>query len=257
MKHVFVTLITVLILILCACNDSNKTKLHMICETTNKELPADLGVGVFESMTYNEDKNCVEMKVMLDEAVINIADLRKASEQQRDYLQYFMSQKENAELLKLLSETGSSVRLVMEGNRTKETTEITLSADDFENIKTTDDEDDNYRKQLDKIVASSNAQCPSDLGDGLVMSSVSLDNGYICYNFVYDPAQISFEDAESQDAWNNLFENLSGQAHTTGLSHTFDILRKLHCGIKYIYKSQDSSMPDKTITFSAEDVERM
>ena len=91
MKHVFVTLITVLILILCACNDSNKTKLHMICETTNKELPADLGVGVFESMTYNEDKNCVEMKVMLDEAVINIADLRKASEQQRDYLQYFMS----------------------------------------------------------------------------------------------------------------------------------------------------------------------
>ena len=205
MKHVFVTLITVLILILCACNDSNKTKLHMICETTNKELPADLGVGVFESMTYNEDTNCVEMKVMLDEAVINIADLRKASEQQRDYLQYFMSQKENAELLKLLSETGSSVRLVMEGNRTKETTEITLSADDFENIKTTDDEDDNYRK----------------------------------------------------DAWNNLFENLSGQAHTTGLSHTFDILRKLHCGIKYIYKSQDSSMPDKTITFSAEDVERM
>lgn len=257
MKQIFTTLIAVLILLLCACTDSNKTKLRMICETTDKELPADLGIGVFESMTYNEDKNCVEMKVVLDESVINIADLRKAAGQQRDYLQSFMRQKENGELLNLLSASGASVRLVMTGNNSKETAEVSLSADELANLETADNIEDNYREQLDGIVASSNAQCPSDLGDGLTMESVTLDSGYICYNFVYDPAQISFEEAESQESWNSLFENLSEQAGTPGLSHTFDILKNLHYGIKYIYRPQDGAMPCKSITFDAEDVEKM
>lgn len=257
MKNFIIALTALLVLLLCACSDSNRTKLRIICETTDKELPTDLGIGVFESMTYNEDENCVELKIMLNESVISISDLRKASQQQRDYLQSFMCQKENSELLKLLSETGSSVRLIMEGAQTKGTAEVTLSADELAGLETTENEEENYNEQLDRIIAASNAQCPSDLGDGLTMQTVTIDSGYICYNFIYDPVRISFEDAESQEAWDNLFASLSDQAGTPGLSHTFDILKKLQYGIKYRYKPEDGSIPEKIITFEPADVARM
>lgn len=254
-RYVFAALTAVILIGLCACSDSNQAKLRHMCEACDKDLPIDIGAGVFKSIVYEQDENCVEMSLVADESIINISDLRKANNELEDYLCSFMSQKDNAAMLELLKATHASVRLSVSGTHSKETATFTLSPEDLSTIETSDDTDENYRHQLDRIVASSNAQCPSDLGDGLTMESVTLDSTYVCYNFIYDPAQLSFEDAE--DSWQEIYDSLSEQVTTPGLSHTFDILKALGYGIRYSYRAQDGSKPETIITFEPEDVKEM
>ena len=100
-------------------------------------------------------------------------------------------------------------------------------------------------------VWAANAECPSDLGDGLTMTQVTKDGNYVMYYCRGDEDQYEFDqslaDGEVRSA---LLQELKSQALTDdSLSQFFQALKDTRTGIIYHYYTVSGTSMDVVIDY--------
>lgn len=93
-------------------------------------------------------------------------------------------------------------------------------------------------ESFEKEVTKLNSEMPINLEDGLKMTKVSMEDGYLIYTCTY-PADAEFEVVDDPATKKQIIQSIG--------SPTLRRLKKLNIGIKYVYIKEGTSKEDQIV----------
>lgn len=243
-------------IMLASCVSGERNRLRLMLEQVNKECPVNLGeMGVFESIGYDENENTVVFTYDLNEEHTNIASLARANEQQKQFMANFLKRDGNEQkFLEQMVKADANLKCVYRGSESRDSVILFMSAAELRDIAAADVDEDNDLRQLESMVAISNAQCPHQLDEGLTMSSAAMEGDYIVFSFSYDPEFYEFHELDSTE-----FHKLTSEAlreeltSPTGRSQ-LKLMKDRGIGAKYVYTSTDTSIAPVEVVLEPSEV---
>ncbi len=195
MKKTFIfALLTAVFVAMTSCNES---KLQKVVESTNKECPISMGMfGEMTSIVFDGDN--VVMSATVNEDLVGIDELCNADQNvmSKNLIISFMNSHNESgrELLRALDaeKVGLVIRYV--GGTMGKVYSITLSPEDIASVDM--DSEPDPKEALEAQVAMTNAQYPDEVGEGLVMTKVAVEDGYFVYYCMVDEDVCSIDELE-------------------------------------------------------------
>lgn len=238
--------LSILVLILAACGNSDRAQLKASIEKTNKQLPLALGNGtIFQSMDFDDDNNVAVMTYLLDEDTYNLSSIAGAETAQRRFLSNYLQSETAREFTELLTSSKAGIKLVFIGQQSNDSHSFILSDKEVADILAEEIGSDNIREQLEAMVEISNAQCPQKIaGDALVLRSVTLDDDAMCFNYDYNPDVINFTEDTKEELLQEFKTELTNDLKQPGSKMQKEYLQQLGMAVKYRFKQFEQ--PDST-----------
>lgn len=179
--------------------DSSKKELQVDIETINKECPIDLGmIGEISSMEFNEDADEVIITMTFSkEMPLNISALNKLKNTlKRAILGNYANSESANQLMENIAKADAKLTMVIQIEETNESLKIKISKDEIRDLAEGNIDPISPRDILEIMVTSTNAQCPAQIEEGMIMSSASLEGGNFVYNYSVDENIVSIEAIE-------------------------------------------------------------
>ena len=236
------------------CNEIAKLKLAISCENTNRVLPIELGsLGSFTSMTYDSDSNNVTFTYEINEEINDIASMNAVKDAQKQSIGTFLKTGESLTMLERMVLAEATLTVVYQGSSSGQEFIVTFTPEELRQLADTSAEtSDPNQSRLDAMIQSNAAQCPMDLGDGMVLTSVALEDGDLTYNYTVTGESYDFNDddmpAVKETVGSSLSETFSGVIG----SRLVNILSETGTGVRYVYHNTDNGRT-YTVTFSPEE----
>lgn len=254
-KRLFIIIAAAAVL-LASCVNGERNRLRLMLEQVNKECPMSLGdMGVFESIGYDQDDNTVVFTYNLNEDYTNIANLGQANEQQKAFMANFLKRDgEEQSFLEQMVKADASLKCVYRGSESRDSVVLFMSAQELKDIAASDVDEDNDLRQLESMVAISNAQCPQRLDEGLEMTSATIDGNYIVFNFAYDNEMYQFNTL-GRDEFHTLTSDALREELTspTGRSQ-LQLMKGRGIGAKYVYTAADTAIAPVVVVIEPAEV---
>ncbi len=233
-----------------SCADVDRNRLRLTVENGNKECPVKMGAtGIMEYMRYDIDSNDVALSYALNENLVNIPGLASATEEQKTFLAAFLRDDEQQQFLDLLVKADASLSLVFRGMESRDSVSLRLSPEELREIAAEELDEDNDMRQLEAMVAISNARCPELCDTGLTFTGIHIEDGYLNYNFDYDPLiyHISPQAREQMErnATDNLRQELTGEDDLQ-----LRLMKSCRLGARYYYNAIGGAAEPLVITIT-------
>ena len=260
MKKATVTnfaLASVLLLGLSSCGSADRTRLQVNVEAVDRECPMDLGsVGVMEGAKYDKSANDAIFTYVLneDDGITTVASISGVGELQKSFMESFLQSESGAEFLDLLVKADASLTFVYKGKLSGDSVCLTLTPDELSDIASRETAENNELQQLERIVAITNAQCPSPNGDGLVMSGARLEDNFIVFYYDVDSDSITIEQSDLPEFTNATREALREELTDAGGLSQLKLMKKCGIGIKYVYMPSAAASDTVSIVITPEEV---
>lgn len=168
--------------------DNSKKQLEKDVERENARCPYPISVGVCTSVTLEDDN--VVCKVVFDErengsfdAIRNHWIVLKQS-----IICNLRTPDENIQtMLKMLKLTKTGLRYLYTGSKSGERLNIEISPCEIDScLNNTMSFSESRKECVSYEIVLSNYQCPQDIGDGLVIDSLSMEKDALVYNISFD-----------------------------------------------------------------------
>lgn len=236
-----VLFLIVLVACFSACGDKT-SKLKKAIEQANSECPVSAGeMGELTSFTYDESDNVMVMKFSLNEELIK-ADVLKTMPDQMKASAVAMvkiADGDMKEMIDLLKEAKSGMRIIYKGKASGETATLTLTYDELMNAEKATDTDDAPMDYLETQVKMFKPQLPMEIEKGMSIVDINLKGLYLVYDVSVD------EDTYSIDALNESKDEVKKSIKESLDSDPTSKQLILQCkkagkGIAYCYKGDQS-----------------
>lgn len=176
--------------------DSSKKKLQSGIETVNKECPIDLGmIGEISSLEFDEEANEVIMTMTISkELPLKISALNKLKNTlKRNMLGAWAKSESGIILMKEIAKADSKFTMVIQAEESNESLKINVSKNEIKDLAEGKVDPISPRDMLEIMITSTNTQCPMQIENGMIMSSVSLEGNNFVYNYSVDENLVSIE----------------------------------------------------------------
>ncbi len=244
-----------LILLISGCTNPRKVQLQLIVEQINSDCPITYGnFAVFEQVSYQENKNEVFFKFLLNEDGVDINSLGRTQSYQKEFLANYL-RSDISEFLKKMIDADATLSVIYKGMQSQDSMVLTLTPQELKTIADAEPVADNKRKALELSIASANALCPDTVEEGLVMTGVSIADDFVCYYYTYDTELFEFEDSTLPHVKEAIYQNLKqGMETEPTLKYEISLIKECKMGIRYIYSPKTEDAKTKIVTISAKEV---
>ena len=236
-NYLLATFLMLSTMFLCSC-DSSKKELQADIETINKECPIDLGmICEISNMEFDEDADEVIMTMTFSkEMPLNISALNKLKNTlKRAILGNYANLESTNRLMKNIAKADAKMTIVLQTEETNESLKIKISKDEIRDLAEGNIDPISPRDLLEIMVTSTNAQCPVQIEDGMIMSSASLEGNNFVYNYSVDENLVSIEAIKQNKSAvkANIKQILSSNDMT--MKQMVKICKEANTGIVYRY----------------------
>ena len=242
--------------VLCCVSCTQKSKVEQLVEEASKQCPMDLGlVGKLSSVAYADGVLTLELCINEDIVPIGLfADEEYLKSSSIGSLSVMPENFKNI-MSELVKEKASMVFRYV-GDKSKKSYELKISCEELEAGLNSSMNDMDYEKQLDAQLAVGSEQYPLDMGNGVVLDSVSKSDEFVIYHYSIDESYstIAEIDKNSANIKTMLLTNIQQNINTMRLFLVCCV--NTSRGIEYRYCGKDSG--DKfSFYFSKANIEEL
>lgn len=183
--------------------DLSKKKLQSGIETANKECPIDLGmVGEISSIVFDDETDEVILTMTISkEMSLNTSALKKQENALRkSMLGVWAKSEAGMTLMKELAMADAKFSIVIQPEDSNESLKINVSKEEIKELAEGKIAPISSRDMLDMMITSSNAQCPMQMDEVTILSSVSIEGSDLVFNYSIDENSMSLEALEQNKA---------------------------------------------------------
>lgn len=218
--------------------DSSKKALQAGIESANKECPMNLGmVGEISSMEFDEDEDEVIMTMTISKDMpLKISALNKLKNTlKRAMMGNWAKSATGLKLMEEIAKADSKITIVMRTENTDENIKIKISKDEVKDLAEGKIDPISPRDLLEIMVTSTNAQCPMQIDEVTILSSVSLEGTNVVYNYSLDEDVVTMDAIEQNKTSikSNLKQALSAPDPT--MKQMISACKEANTGISYRY----------------------
>lgn len=203
MRKLLLVALTLFVSLFFISCDNSKDELRKQVEQMNRQCPIDLGiVGKASSIELNEAEDEVIYTITLGNRLpMKISALNQMkSALKRSIISNYAQDETMVAFAKAISKADAKLSYVYESGETNESTKITLSSDELKDIADGHITPISSLEQLQIEIMSTNAQCPMQIDQVTLMTSVTLEGKRFVYNYSIDERYISLEQLEAQES---------------------------------------------------------
>lgn len=242
MKKIIYFTIAALVLMVCACTDASRNKLRQGIEQLNAGCPMNIGDGVtMLPADYNTDDNVLTLNYTSSEEYVTVTKLREADNIQRRVLNSFFSYGQGKEFLKIVNDADAAISIRFIGLQTGDTAVIDYTSKELKELEAAEDVEETPLTLLQGTVELGNAQCPIDLGEGLVFTRIALSDHSLEYYYSYDPELYDF--SANEELPKALEEGFIEEMKQPGSAAQLNAMKELSFGVDYIFEPQNGAAP--------------
>ena len=236
-KIIFVSILMLTSLFFYSC-DSSKKELQAGIESANKECPMNLGmVGEISSMEFDEEEDEVIMTMTISKDMpLKISALNKLKNTlKRAMMGNWAKSATGLKLMEEIAKADSKITIVMRTENTDENIKIKISKDEVKDLAEGKIDPISPRDLLEIMVTSTNAQCPMQIDEVTILSSVSLEGTNVVYNYSLDEDVVTMDAIEQNKTSikSNLKQALSAPDPT--MKQMISACKEANTGISYRY----------------------
>lgn len=212
---------------------------------TNKQLPITAAFFTMERMEIKGNDYIIHATI--DENQMDLDQYIANMNQNKSNL-FSLAAGNNKDFADLFAKSGLNLKFSVTGKQSKRKGEILLSAREI-NAPTTGNY--NAKEYMKEMVAEMQNDLPEDWGDGLTLTSVFIEDNYICYKIKTDNSMITIAllkkaKADGTEMEESIIEELNSMTDASEKLFV-NYLRNSGMGVKYIYWS---SNPSDKVSFS-------
>lgn len=224
-------------LVLYSC-DSSKKKLQAGIEFANKECPMDLGmIGEISSIELDKDADEVIMTMTISKDMpLKMSALDKLKNTlKRAMMGNWAKSEDGLKLMDEIAKADSKITIVMRTENTDENIKIKISKDEVKDLAEGKIDPISPRDLLEIMITSTNAQCPMQIDEVTILSSVSLEGTNVVYNYSLDEDVVTMDFIEQNNISikSNLKQALSTSDPT--MKQMISVCKEANTGISYRY----------------------
>lgn len=225
---------------------SQRELLRLGLSAANSELPMANGFITIEKLELVGDD--IVFYTTIDEEMVTLDELSSGySRNKSDVIaNAFANNRDFAEVIK---EYGVGVRYIISGNRSKNKLDLQFSNED---LMVALDNPVQHNDIVKGILADTNKGLPMDMGYGMQMTEIFMENNYLCYQIKVDESimtlsLLKFMEKDYIDAAVSYAKNVTNPDEQM----MFEYLRENNFGMKYVFGS-DTSSETVTMTITPE-----
>lgn len=235
-KLIFLAVTSLLLVCMAACgNGQDDSKLRKSIEEAQSELPVDLGlVGDMTDLKYDRDDRNVRMFMTVNENIVNVAVMKENSDSFRNMFKLMWTGEDTRELIEMIADAGASMSVRYKGGTSGESVELKLSNSELKEILDTKlTEKEKNRMLLEGTVANGNAACPMNIGNGMIMESVTLEGNNVVYAIEVDEEISDMELLRINE--DMIREEMVKQFGNPVVANELNIMASAGCAVVYRY----------------------
>lgn len=220
-----------------------KSELKKVVEEVNKECPVSYGiVGELSGVEYDEDENEVVMTVALNKNLpMNLSALEGVKGNlKRATMGSWADSDDVIEMMKKIANADARLTMVMRSEKTGESLKIKFSENEVKEVADGKVTPITNREMLQIMVASTNAQCPMQMDEMTVLTSVSLEGDYFVYVYSIDESELPIESIRQNKGM--VKENIRPmlQSDDPAIKMVLKLCNEANVGITYRYVGNSS-----------------
>lgn len=249
-KTLSIIMMAALLIIAGACADSARKNLKAGIDSTKNSLPIDLGpIGSFDAISYDEDSNEVIFSYTLNEEYSDMDMMARNDSLQKESICVYLRSEGANKLLSSMCDAGASLTTEFLGSDSGKGHSITFTNDELKALRSQGSKStaENDEEQLAAMAVSANAECPMDLGDGMVMTEVRMADGFMEYCYETTGEDYNFEPKDMPQIKKNLRDELR-TFYSGPVGERFkELFFRTGTGIRYLFHNTDTD-----VTFEVE-----
>lgn len=221
--------------------NAQTSDLESIVQILNDQMPMSLGmVGEMTEISINQ--SCLEFTATVDEDIINIEALKANPELLKENMrQLILNPDRNMKIvIDELIPAHLGLRLTYIGERSGNKVSATMEPDELKEISESKDGND-PDALLEAQIRITNAQLPSDLGNGMINTKLVREGNYIVY--YYDCDEDIYDIEQMQETIPLLRELIVSEINENN-DPTITLLRQMcknaNVGIAFTYQGKTS-----------------
>lgn len=201
-KMIFVIFLCFVSLTFISCSSSKK-ELQTEIELVNNECPMSLGmVGTLSSFKYDNNSDEVVMTMTISKDIpLKLSALNQLKNTlKKSVLGVFAKSESCTMLMQKIANAKAKFTVVMKVEDINESIKINISKEEVLDLAEGKVDPITPRDMLEIMVASTNAQCPLQIDEMTVLSSVAIEGSNFVYNYSIDENSVSIEALEANKA---------------------------------------------------------
>ena len=212
----------------------------------NAELPMTDGFFTLEKVDLIDDD--IVFYATLDESVISLDDFSSSFSQNKAAVVSNALGGDEA-VAELINVFDVGFKYVVNGSISKEQAVFEMSS---EELKAASNERVDNQDLINMMLAENNDKMPMDMGVGMQITRIYMENGYLCYDVKVDESimtlsLLKFMEKDYIDAAASYAKNVTNPDEQM----MFEYMRKNNFGLKYVFGS-DTSSETVTMTIAPE-----
>lgn len=225
---------------------SQREFLRLGLSYANAELPMTDGFFTLEKVDLIDDD--IVFYATLDESVISLDDFSSSFSQNKAAVVSNALGGDEA-VAELINVFDVGFKYVVNGSISKEQAVFEMSS---EELKAASNERVDNQDLINMILAENNDEMPMDMGFGMQITRIYMENGYLCYDVKVDESimtlsLLKFMEKDYIDAAASYAKNVTNPDEQM----MFEYMRKNNFGLKYVFGS-DTSSETVTMTIAPE-----
>ena len=225
---------------------SQREFLRLGLSYANAELPMTDGFFTLEKVDLIDDD--IVFYATLDESVISLDDFSSSFSQNKAAVVSNALGGDEA-VAELINVFDVGFKYVVNGSISKEQAVFEMSS---EELKAASNERVDNQDLINMMLAENNDKMPMDMGFGMQITRIYMENGYLCYDVKVDESimtlsLLKFMEKDYIDAAASYAKNVTNPDEQM----MFEYMRKNNFGLKYVFGS-DTSSETVTMTITPE-----
>lgn len=225
---------------------SQREFLRLGLSFANAELPATDGFFTLEKVDLIDDD--IVFYATLDESVISLDDFASSFSQNKAAVVSNALGGDEA-VAELINVFDVGFKYVVNGSISKEQAVFEMSS---EELKAASNERVDNQDLINMMLAENNDEMPMDMGYGMMITRIYMENGYLCYDVKVDESimtlsLLKFMEKDYIDAAASYAKNVTNPDEQM----MFEYMRENNFGLKYVFGS-DTSSETVTMTIAPE-----
>ena len=225
---------------------SQREFLRLGLSYANAELPTTDGFFTLEKVDLIDDD--IVFYATLDESVISLDDFSSSFSQNKAAVVSNALGGDEA-VAELINVFDVGFKYVVNGSISKEQAVFEMSS---EELKAASNERVDNQDLINMMLAENNDKMPMDMGFGMQITRIYMENGYLCYDVKVDESimtlsLLKFMEKDYIDAAASYAKNVTNPDEQM----MFEYMRKNNFGLKYVFGS-DTSSETVTMTITPE-----